>query len=403
MHNVNTSLSYATIQQAVDASETSNGHTIMIGKGTYCENILLNKSLKIIGEDNRLTVIDANFSGSPFIVSADYAAIQNLTIRNSGKYYPNSGIFVDADNISVLDSIITNCTAGVYFYHSNSSKVYNTEVKQCLYGLWLDHSSLNNKIVGCNISLNTYYGIYAGVFSNDNFFAFNNLSSNLYGFGFSHTSNNIVYNNNFFENSVHATCYSSINNWTYGKEGNFWDSHSLTDNNHDGVCDDPFFVNADNVDVYPLAGPICSFQESDLGCFITVVSDSEIREFECLSLNSSIRLLVSNSSLNQAIGFCRVCIPHSLLDVDNLSVTIDWGETIVLYQNTSLYDNGTHRWIYFAFLFNEAKTSHEIFIIPEISSLAVYAIILGCASIILIFDRIRNCVYQLRRLLRGKE
>jgi len=368
----------------VNAPETSDGHTIIVCRGTYHENVILNKSLKIIGEDNRLTVIDANFSGSPFYISADYATIQNLTIKNSGKYFPSSGIFVDADNISVLDSLVTDCASGIYFYHSNSSNVCETEVKQCIFGLWLDHTSLNNKIVGCNVSLNSQYGIYAGVFSNDNLFTFNNVSSNLCGFGFSHASNNIVFNNNFLENSIHATCYSSINNWTYGNEGNFWKSHNLTDDDHDGVCNDPFFVNADNVDTCPFAGPVYRFRETYSGRFVTVVSDLEIKEFDCLPPNNSIRLLVSNSSSNQPYGFCRVCIPHSLLETDNLLIIIDSGETTVLNQNTFLHDNGTHRWIYFAFLFNEAETSHEIFIIPEISSLIIYGIILACISIIIL-------------------
>jgi hypothetical protein len=384
--NVNTSLSYATIQQAVDAPETSDGHTIIICRGIHHENVVLNKTLKIIGEDKRLTVIDANFSGSPFYISADNAVIQNLTVKNSGKYFPSSGIFVDADSISVLDSIVTDCASGIYFYHSNSSNVYGTEVNQCIFGLWLDHASLNNKVVGCNVSLNSQYGMYAGVFSDDNVFTFNNVSSNLCGLGFSNASNNIVFNNNFMENSVQATCYSSINNWTYGNEGNFWKNHNLTDDDHDGVCNEPFFVNDDNVDTFPFAGPIYRFQETHSGRFVTVVSDLEIKEFDYLPPNNSIRLLVSGSSQNQSYGFCRLCIPHSLLEPDNLSIIIDSGETTVLNQNTLVHDNGTYRWIYFAFLFNEAETPHEILIIPEISSFMIYCIILACISIIILLS-----------------
>ena len=39
VHNLNTSDDFATIQAAIDALNTSNGHTIMVDLGTYNENV----------------------------------------------------------------------------------------------------------------------------------------------------------------------------------------------------------------------------------------------------------------------------------------------------------------------------------------------------------------------------
>ena len=39
VHNHNTSEDFATIQAAIDALNTSNGHTIMVDLGTYNENV----------------------------------------------------------------------------------------------------------------------------------------------------------------------------------------------------------------------------------------------------------------------------------------------------------------------------------------------------------------------------
>jgi len=39
VHNLNTSEDFATIQAAIDAFNTSNGHMIMVDPGTYNENV----------------------------------------------------------------------------------------------------------------------------------------------------------------------------------------------------------------------------------------------------------------------------------------------------------------------------------------------------------------------------
>ena len=60
VHNLNTRLNYTSIQEAVDAPETLNGHTIFVQEGTYNENVVLGKSyLTLIGENKSSTVIDA--------------------------------------------------------------------------------------------------------------------------------------------------------------------------------------------------------------------------------------------------------------------------------------------------------------------------------------------------------
>jgi len=49
VHNVDTGLSYASIQEAIDAAETFDGHTIFVEAGVYDENIVIDKSLSLIG------------------------------------------------------------------------------------------------------------------------------------------------------------------------------------------------------------------------------------------------------------------------------------------------------------------------------------------------------------------
>jgi hypothetical protein len=70
---------------------------------------------------------------------------------------------------------------------------------------------------------------------------------------------------------------------------------------------------------------------------------------------------VSNATAAQTAGFCRIRIPHSLMN-ETYYVTVD-GETPP-YVNYTLRDDGNSRWIYVRYML----TRHEVMIIPEYSS-----------------------------------
>jgi len=150
------------------------------------------------------------------------------------------------------------------------------------------------------------------------------------------------------------------NYWDNGYEGNYWDNYVGTDTYGDGVGDTYFNIARGNVDNYPLAGMFSSFNTS-LGHSVSVISNSTVGQFEHFQSTSTIKMYVSNMTANQTYGFCRVCIPHALIDADNILVTIDDGLTPVLYHNYTLYDNSTHRWIYFAY----RHSTHKVNIMPK--------------------------------------
>jgi hypothetical protein len=58
------------------------------------------------------------------------------------------------------------------------------------------------------------------------------------------------------------------------------------------------------------------------------------------------------------------------MNVDGLSVILDGGNTSVLYPNYNVYDNGTHRWIYFAY----EHSTREIDITPEFPSFLILSL-----------------------------
>jgi hypothetical protein len=95
--------------------------------------------------------------------------------------------------------------------------------------------------------------------------------------------------------------------------------------------------------------------------YATTVCNSTISAFEFDQVNKTIRFNVTGEG---GIGFCRVCIPHALME-SPYTVTIDGYSP--LYVNYTLYDNGTNRWIYFTY----QHSTHEVEIMPEFPSFLV--------------------------------
>jgi pectin methylesterase-like acyl-CoA thioesterase len=53
---------YTLIQSAINAA--SNGDTVFVYKGIYHENLIINKSIYLIGENKSITIIDGNKSAN---------------------------------------------------------------------------------------------------------------------------------------------------------------------------------------------------------------------------------------------------------------------------------------------------------------------------------------------------
>jgi hypothetical protein len=91
----------------------------------------------------------------------------------------------------------------------------------------------------------------------------NNLANN--GFGIHvggreyWAENNTFYNNNFVNNTQQALVdenTSYVNYWDNREKGNYWSNYNGTDNNGDGIGDEPYIIDENNQDNYPLINPI---------------------------------------------------------------------------------------------------------------------------------------------------
>ena len=252
---------YSTIQAAIDSA--SPGAKIYVWAGTYYENVIVNKSVTIIGNGTKNTIINGGNTGDVVNISADKVTLARVAITNSGDNYYDTdagievfyaddvhiydincsnnffGIFLNyTDRFAINDSIISWNQIGIVAYYSNSNKIFNNfcnwNVNQ---GIILFFSNLNN-IDNNIISFNSGYGIDA-IFSDSNIIRNNTCCSNEDGMDFYLTTSSIIENN---------TC-----NWNYYY--GFWmDSANLNyfinntcSNNNEGIdildSDYNYFIN----------------------------------------------------------------------------------------------------------------------------------------------------------------
>ncbi|MCK4933540.1 hypothetical protein KAS06_02610, partial [Candidatus Bathyarchaeota archaeon] len=91
VHNLDTNANYTTIQAGINDLATLDGHTIFVEQGTYYENVVINKSLSLIGEDRDTTIINGNGTGAVIILTSQNVLLSNFTIMNAGFQAPASG------------------------------------------------------------------------------------------------------------------------------------------------------------------------------------------------------------------------------------------------------------------------------------------------------------------------
>jgi parallel beta-helix repeat protein len=370
------------IQEGVDAAVP--GDTVFVYGGTYHEwNIVLDKDgLSLVGENKINTVIDGMNYGWILTISAQNVTVTGFTIQKSPM--GTAGLFLNhATKSKISNNIIRNHDSGIYAVYANSNVVEGNLVADNNEGIILSTVCKENKIVNNYVAGNTLFaGIDLSNGAHSNEIKNNKITQNRYGvlitsennsISGNHIINNIIgiyeysestreykiFHNNFVKNTKQVDLgNSSFNVWDNGMEGNYWSDYNGTDFNQDGIGDSPpYIVNGNNIDHNPLMGMFHSFNISS-GYYVNVISNSTIENFEFSESNYTIKMYISTSSVTQTYGFCRVCIPHTLMNPDEISVTIDDGQTPAFYHNYTLHDNNTHRWIYFVY----EHPSHEVLI-----------------------------------------
>jgi len=188
---------YSSIQSAIDNADDKD--KIIVINGIYKENIILNKSINILGLGN--PIIDGESKSYGLYLEKNNINISGFVIKNS-----KTGIFIsnpyEEGMININNNYLYNNTASIYiennnyicninnnFFSDNSEAVrmYNSSNNLILNNVFLDHSS---------------YAIFLWEQSNNN-----NISGNVFNFTNGivikrWSNDNMIYNNFFYDGSI---------------------------------------------------------------------------------------------------------------------------------------------------------------------------------------------------------
>jgi len=151
---------YSKIQDAIE--NASNGDTIFVYSGTYYENVVINKSIDLIGENAKTTIIDGMRRNKTVFILMSNVLVCNFTIRNGTVGIGNSRFSCHLEKITIKNNIvIDNIQEGISLWRCNHCIIYgNTVVNDtwgiCLYGSYFNRI-INNNLMKNEENAHVYY------------------------------------------------------------------------------------------------------------------------------------------------------------------------------------------------------------------------------------------------------
>ena len=171
---------YTNIQDALDNSDNQDTIFVYAKEKPYYENIIIEKSIKLIGEDMEKTIIDGQQINSDIKNLANNVLITGFTIQNSsfdeseyagieshssnnyfvGNIFLNNKVGVhllDGNSNTIVYNYISGSQTESICIHSSSNIVYRNQIEENEHGIWLQKDATDNKIKQNNFKNNNVY------------------------------------------------------------------------------------------------------------------------------------------------------------------------------------------------------------------------------------------------------
>lgn len=236
-------------------NNASTGNTIFVYAGSYSENVIVDKTVNLVGEDKDNTIIHG-FDELDHVVSItqDWCNFSEFTVENGGT--DSAGIRIESDHCFVHDTIFFDNqyiglwldysedttvsdnkflgnSHGIYIKYSNTNMIFNNNASNNLYYGIVCIKSNENKILDNIVNSNGAIGIYFNQDCDNNDISNNTINSNeqrgirLYYSDYNMISNNMVYDNSAPDRDGAIVCFYSNNNKIF--------KNTVDSNNNQGV------------------------------------------------------------------------------------------------------------------------------------------------------------------------
>jgi len=181
---------FSKIQDAIDQADDDD--RVFVYNGIYNENLLIEKSIILEGEDRDTTII--NGEGGKFalmLYDCDNVSVKSFTIKNA----INEGIIVTGEENIISNNIISDNKIGIIIYGKNINIIDNVIKNNIGSGIEIHHHY-------SNIELNNIYNNSYGIFirDDDNLIHKNEIYNNNKGLYIQQMDNNNINHNNIFDN-----------------------------------------------------------------------------------------------------------------------------------------------------------------------------------------------------------
>ncbi|UCF50428.1 MAG: right-handed parallel beta-helix repeat-containing protein [Thermoplasmatales archaeon] len=189
---------YTKIQYAIDNASAGDTVFVYSYSSPYYENVFINKSIRLIGEDPTITTIIGNYSGCTIEVYTSNVSIFGFCIKNGNL----SGIKLwKSENCSIANNIIEmNNRYGISLIESCNNFIEVNYINDNENGIKLSDKSNFNLIKG-NIIEKNYNGIFLES-SSENLIINNELDSNEYGLKIYYRSRYNTIEQNIISNNI---------------------------------------------------------------------------------------------------------------------------------------------------------------------------------------------------------
>ena len=298
---------FPTIQEAIN--NAIDGMTIHVASNIYQENIIIDKPLKLIGEDVTKTIIDGGGIDKHVIrILADNVEISGFTIKDCNIGF--SGIRVYGNATAIHHNIISNCGGAIELYWTRNNLIFDNTLLGNNWGLYIDNSF--DCVIDSNTIYENSYGIETGLSSID--IIYNAITDNInHGIFEIQDSQMKIHSNNLsFNGGDGIRMFSSqvndiLENDLYGNMLNGMQIHKSTLNN---IHENKIINNQES----PLS--LCYHSDENniekneinsknlLGINLDYCNDNQIKNNICLQENedpNAVSIRISRTSHSNAI------------------------------------------------------------------------------------------------------